>query len=147
MSSQDFSTTIEIDRPPAEVFDAINDPRSWWSDAVSGATDDIGDQFVFDGADHHTWTFRIVELAPGERVVWHVTDSTMNWVQDRNEWTGTEVRFELTEIPTGTRLRFVHAGLTPLLECFEGCSRGWTGYITDSLPRLVTTGRGRPGVY
>src|SRR4051794_8718392 len=110
MDADDFSTTIEVDRPPSEVFDAINDPRRWWSDAVSGTTDAEGARFVFDGADQHTWTFRIIELVPGERVVWRVVDSTMNWVQDRNEWTGTEVRFELTESAGGTRLHFVHDG-------------------------------------
>lgn len=140
----DFSTTIDIDRPPREVFDAINQPRRWWSDSVHGEASRLGDQFVFDGADHHFWTFRVTELVPGERIIWRVTDSTMNWVQDTNEWTGTDIRFELTETDAGSRLHFVHVGLTPTLECFAGCSYGWTGYITDSLPCLVTTGDGRP---
>jgi uncharacterized protein YndB with AHSA1/START domain len=147
MTGPDFSTTIEIDRPPREVFDAVNDVRAWWSDALSGTSDAVGGRFVFDGGEHHTWAFEVVELVPGERVVWRVVDGTMNWVQDTDEWTGTEVRFELAATPTGTRLHFVHVGLTPALECFDGCSSGWTGYITDSLPDLVATGRGRPGAY
>jgi hypothetical protein len=28
--------------------------------------------------------------------------------------------------------------------CFESCSRGWTFYITQSLPQLITTGTGQP---
>ena len=38
-------------------------------------------------------------------------------------------------------------GLIRALECFDACSRGWSGYITDSLPNLITAGRGRPGEY
>jgi uncharacterized protein YndB with AHSA1/START domain len=146
-TAQSFSTTIDIERPPKEVFDAINQPRRWWSDSVRGEANRVGDRFVFDGADHHSWTFRVAELVPGERVVWRVTDGTMNWVRDTNEWTGTEIRFELSETEAGSRLHFAHVGLTPVLECFAGCSYGWTGYITDSLPRLVTTGHGCPGAY
>lgn len=147
MSAEDFATTIEIDRPPREVFDAIKEPRSWWSDAVQGHADVVGAKFVFDGGDHHTWMFQVTEMAPAERIVWHVTDSTMSWVKDTSEWTGTDVKFELSEAGAGTLLRFTHVGLHSDLECFECCSRGWTGYITDSLPNLVTTGHGRPGAY
>lgn len=147
MTDQNFTTTIEIDRPEHEVFDAITDPRSWWSDSIDGRADRIGSEFVFDGGDHHCWRFRVVELEPARRVVWRVFNSMTGFVDDRTEWDDTEVHFDLSAHDKGTRLCFTHVGLTPALECFDGCSTGWTGYITASLPNLVTTGRGHQGRY
>jgi uncharacterized protein YndB with AHSA1/START domain len=147
MTSHSFTTTITLDRPAAEVFEAITDPCAWWSTSIEGRPDHVGAQFAFDSPGHHLWKFTVTELVPGRKVVWQVFDSTTNFVDDLTEWDNTEVRFELSETEGTTHLTFTHAGLTPRLECFDACSAGWTGYITDSLPNLVTTGTGRPGRY
>jgi hypothetical protein len=61
------------------------------------------------------------------------------------EWTGTQLSFELDELPDGsTRLRFRHGGLVPDLgECFDLCSTGWDHYVR-SLTNFVETGAGDP---
>ncbi|HEY9314363.1 hypothetical protein [Williamsia sp.] len=51
---------------------------------------------------------------------------------------------DIKATPGGTTLDFTHESLTEESECFEACSRGWTFYITQSLPQLITTGTGRP---
>jgi hypothetical protein len=68
-------------------------------------------------------------------------------VQDETEWNDTEVRFDISPGGGKTLVRFTNRGLIRALECFDACSRGWSGYITDSLPNLITAGRGRPGEY
>ncbi|MBF6350315.1 MULTISPECIES: SRPBCC domain-containing protein [Nocardia] len=74
-----------------------------------------------------------------------VADCDLTFVDDRAEWTDTRVAFDITATPEGTTLQFTHQGLTAGgSECFAACSRGWTLYITKSLPRLLSTGTGAP---
>jgi hypothetical protein len=78
-------------------------------------------------------------------VVWHVVDAYLSFIDDHDEWTDTKVIFDVTASPDGATLHFTHEGLTAAdSDCFEACSRGWTFYITESLPRLIATGTGRP---
>ena len=40
-------------------------------------------------------TQRITELVPGKKVVWHVLEARINFVQDQTEWTGTDIVFDI----------------------------------------------------
>ena len=158
MSHTDHLTaTMSVDRTPDEVFAAITDVRGWWSQNIIGDTAALHDEFVFTddssfpGETARARTgiryarFRLTEVVPGARMVWHVVDADLAFVDDRDEWTGTTVVFDITPTTDGTTLRFVHEGLRAAeSECFEACSAGWTFYITTSLPQLITSGTGRP---
>jgi hypothetical protein len=77
-------------------------------------------------------------------MVWHVVDADLTFVDDRDEWTDTNVVFDITATSDGTTVRLTHEGLTAAeSECFEDCSRGWTFYVTKSLPQLITSGTGQ----
>ena len=78
-------------------------------------------------------------MIPGEKIVWLVTDSSLNFVKDKTEWTGTKISFDIGKKDGKTEVRFTHLGLIPKNECYNACSNGWTGYITDSLRNLITT--------
>jgi hypothetical protein len=43
-----------------------------------------------------------------------------------------------------TEVRLTHEGLVPALECYGGCSEGWTTYFRGSLRSLIATGEGHP---
>ncbi|MET8800645.1 SRPBCC domain-containing protein [Nocardia sp. NPDC004568] len=158
MSNTEYLTaTMSVDRTPQEVFAAVTDVRGWWSENIIGATAAAHDEFVFtDDSKYAGETaqgkpgirfarFRLTEVVPGTRVVWQVVDADLTFVDDRTEWTGTRAVFDITATAAGTTLHFAHEGLTAAdSECFEACSRGWTFYITESLPRLITTGTGDP---
>lgn len=149
MTENSYTTTVTIDRSPAEVFDAINDVRGWWSEEVEGDTDRVGAEFAYRGHDdadtvEHLSRIRVTELVPGQRVVWQVLDNYMSFIDDQREWKGTEIRFELSPVATGTELRFTHVGLVPSYECFDVCKDAWALYIRNSLPAFVTTGVGLP---
>jgi hypothetical protein len=89
-------------------------------------------------------TQKITEFVSGRKVVWHVTKSRINFVQDKSEWDGTDVVFEINRKGGMTELRFTHRCLVPAIECYGGCSGAWAYFINESLRDLITTGKGKP---
>jgi uncharacterized protein YndB with AHSA1/START domain len=144
MSNPSYTTAFTVDRAPDQVFDAINDVRSWWMTKVDGNNRAVGDEFSFRVPGVHFCKMRVMELVPGEKVVWTVVDNHMGFIQDQREWKGTEIRFELAAVEGATEVRFTHDGLVPSYECFDICHNAWTFYIQDSLQSLAATGEGRP---
>ena len=144
MQSRDFTTSFTVDNTPEEVFAAINDVRGWWSQEVVGETTKLGDTFTFEVQGVHRTTQTLTEVVPGRKVVWHVTDSWIGFVDDKTEWDGTDIVFAVTDKGGSTEVRFTHVGLTPNVECYHACSGGWSAYMTGSLRDLITTGKGDP---
>ncbi|MBS1602096.1 MAG: SRPBCC domain-containing protein, partial [Bacteroidetes bacterium] len=85
---------------------------------------------------------RLVEFVPDKKVVWLVTDSSLNFVEDKDEWTGTKISFEVSSKGDKTEVRFTHEGLVPGQECYDACSNAWGDYIQKSLRSLISTGKG-----
>ena len=144
MSTQHYTVSFTVDQSPEAVFKAINDVRGWWSEEEEGETDRLGAVFYHHYQDVHRCTLKITELVPGKRVVWHVLHNDFNFIQDRTEWNGTDVVFEIGKKGDKTELRFTHQGLVPAYECYDVCSNAWGQYITGSLRKLITTGQGEP---
>lgn len=142
MKSQDFSTAFLTDRTPEEAFAAINNVRGWWSGEIEGGTDKLGDVFTYRYKDIHYSKQKITELVPGKKVVWLILDSFLSFVDDKTEWNGTKVTFEVSKKGDKTEVRFTHVGLVPEYECYGACSSAWGSYINGSLRRLITTGKG-----
>lgn len=142
--NQHYTTTFTVDKTPQEAFDAINNVRGWWSQAIEGDTDRLGAVFYYHYQDVHRATFQITEFEPGRKVVWHVLDNYFNFIKDKTEWKGTDIVFEIVREGDQTNIRFTHVGLVPDYECYEVCSNAWGSYITNSLRNLMTTGEGQP---
>ena len=87
---------------------------------------------------------KLTEVISGKKVVWLVLDNFFNFTEDKNEWKGTRVIFELSQKGDKTEIRFTHQGLLPEYECFDICSNAWGSYINGSLRSLITTGKGHP---
>jgi hypothetical protein len=138
MNKQDFTTTLLVDESPQKVFEAIGNVRGWWTGRIEGATAREGDEFTYQYEDLHRSRQRVTQVIPGQRVVWQVLEANLSFAQDKDEWVGTEVRFEIARKGERTELRFTHAGLVPSFDCFEACSSGWSFYIGESLRRLIT---------
>lgn len=139
-----FSTTILVDRSPSEVYDAINHVRDWWTGDIEGDTFALGDEFIYRHGDVHYSKQRLVEMIPGKRIVWAITDSRLNFVADKTEWTGTKIIFDIERKGDQTEVRFTHIGLVPAFECFGACSGAWTGYVEKSLRSYIETGTAEP---
>jgi len=89
---------------------------------------------------HHSKQ-KITELIPGRKIVWLVTDSIISFVEDKNEWTGTKITFDITKNGDKTEVRFTHVGLVPGVACYNDCSNAWGSYITSSLRNLIAKGK------
>ena len=144
MNSQNYTVSFTADQSPEEVFDAINNVRGWWSQAIDGDTDKAGAEFQYHYRDVHRCAFKIAEFEPRKRVVWHVTDNYFNFTEDKSEWKDTDVVIEIGRKGNQTEIRFTHLGLAPHYECYDICSDAWGSYILGSLRDLITKGKGRP---
>jgi len=134
-----LTVDFTVDATPEAAFAAINNPRGWWSAEISGDTTAVGDEFTYVYGDIHRSTQRVTELVPGKRVVWHVVEGYLNFTKDPAEWTGTDVMFDITPHGERTEVRLTHVGLTPEIECFDSCSKGWGYYAGEILPKLIAT--------
>lgn len=144
--SQNYTATITVEQTPAEVFAAISNVRGWWSQAIEGDTDKLGALFFYHYQDIHRCTCKISEFVPDKKIVWHVLQNYFSFVEDKTEWTGTEIVFEIAPKSGKTDLYFTHVGLVSRFECFPVCSDGWGTYIKGSLRSLIMTGTGQPNV-
>jgi hypothetical protein len=144
MTGPNFTSTFSVDQTPDEVFAAVTNVRGWWSSEIEGRTDKLGQEFTYRYEDVHYSKQRITELVPGEKVVWHVLDAYLSFVEDKTEWNDTTITFDIAKKGDKTELRFAHMGLVPEFECFDNCSSAWGFYINNSLKSLITTGAGHP---
>jgi hypothetical protein len=144
MKNQNYSICFAVDQSPEQVFNAINNVRGWWSEEIEGGTDTLGAEFKYHYKDVHRCKMKITEFVLGQKVVWVVLDNYFNFTEDKTEWKGTKVIFEVSKIDDKTQLRFTHEGLVPEYECFNVCSNAWGSYINGSLRSLITTGKGQP---
>ncbi len=144
MAGKDFATTFTVAESPNKVFDAINNVRGWWSEEIEGPTDKVGKEFAYHYKDVHRSRIKVTELTPGKKVAWLVVDNYFDFVEDKSEWKGTEIIFDIAKKGDGTEVHFTHRGLVPQYECYNVCSNAWGTYITGSLKSLIATGKGTP---
>ena len=144
MSSLNYTATFSVEQSPKEAFDVIRDVRGWWSEEIEGSTAKVGDEFKYHYQDAHKCTMKLVELIPNKRVAWLVTDNYFNFTEDKTEWKGTKVVFDIAKKGDKTVIHFTHEGLDPAYECYTVCSDAWGTYIRGSLKSLIETGKGSP---
>lgn len=147
MKSENFTATFSVDQTPKQAFDAINNVRGWWSGEVGGETDQVGAEFTYRYKDVHRTTQKITELVPCKKVVWHVTESDLSFVKEKDEWTGTDIIFDISSRDGKTEVRFTHVGLAPQNECYGNCSNAWGVLIKGNLRNLIVTGKNQPDAF
>jgi hypothetical protein len=141
---RDFTVTFLVEQAPEEAFEAVTNVRGWWSGNIEGPTDKLGGEFTYRYQDIHYSKQKVTELVRGKRVVWLVVDSYLGFVEDKREWNGTRVTFDIARKGDKTEVRFTHSGLVPAQECYGACSNAWSSYIRGSLRSLIAKGKGDP---
>ncbi len=113
---ESFTATIEVTKSPQEVFKIITlDVSKWWGGRdLSGNSTKLNDEFVVHHRGAHYSKQKLMEVVPEKKVVWHVIESTLHWIQDnKQEWTNTKMIFEISSKGDKTVLHFTHYGLVP----------------------------------
>lgn len=144
MDNGSFIATITVNQTPETAFNAIKDFRAWWSEEIEGNTDQLNETFFYHYKDIHLCKIKLIELVPNKKLVYQVLENEFNFVDDKTEWIGTKLVFEISTEGDKTKVQFTHEGLIPEYECYNVCQDAWSGYINTSLFNLITTGKGKP---
>ena len=136
---------IESSAPPERVFEALTDLKQiaqWWRDEAVTLEDielelRIGGRWGYqtnkpvDGVNKFRVHGEVLEYDPPRLLAY-------TWLANLHNDPGlrTVVRWELTRIPRGTRVKLTHSGLSRELKARNGYSSGWVGII-DRLKKFV----------
>ena len=106
----------------------------WWTRDTHGESKVGGVvQFRFgDGG----FDMKVLELEPGQRVLWQVVDGP-------EEWLGTKISFDLKQNGDWAIIFFKHQGWKEPVEFMHHCSTKWAVFLL-SLKSLLETGKGAP---
>jgi 8-hydroxy-5-deazaflavin:NADPH oxidoreductase len=137
MTHHDFTTTISVAQTTDEAYAAILHVGGWWTGSNEGRCDEVGDEFIHRDGEAHYCKIRVTELVPGQKVAWLVLDNYFSFVEDQDEWRGTQITFEIAEAEGKTQVHFAHLGLDSEFECFDVCSNAWGSLINGSLRTLI----------
>ncbi|PWT73469.1 MAG: ATPase [Bacteroidetes bacterium] len=143
MKQQDYTATIEVNGDTKEAFQKISKVDEWWAKTFKGKALQKGDHFRVEFGDT-TVDFDIKEAVPDKKIIWHVSDCYLPFLNDKTEWTGTEVVWEISPKNRHTEIKMTHVGLSPDAECFEVCQQGWNKHIKSSLVNLINENKGMP---
>ena len=144
MKTQDYQGSITTKFTPKETMNRISNVSKWWSLNVEGSSSKVGDVFTSHFKSGDWYRIKIDEVVPDKKIVWDVIASDQTWHEDRDEWTGTKIVWEISPVKNGSEVTMTHLGLTPQAECYDQCKRGWDYLLQQSLQKYLTEGTGMP---
>ena len=83
MNKQDYTASITVNATPQEAFKNINSVTKWWTEDLKGSSQKLNDEFTVRFGDVHVSKQKLVEVIPDKKVVWLVTDSKLNFIEDK----------------------------------------------------------------
>jgi hypothetical protein len=143
MTNKNYTAIISVNAAPKVAFEKIAKVDGWWAKFFSGKALNENDTFNVKFGDTFV-DFKITEAVPGKKIVWHVTDCYLSWINNKKEWRDTQVVWELTSENGGTQIKMTHEGLVPEVECYNDCETGWNGHVKGSLLAFINENKGQP---
>src|SRR5262249_21490821 len=124
MKTQDYHNRITTKTSPKETFNKISQVSNWWSKNIEGSFSKVGDVFTSHFKSGDWYKIKIDEMIPDKKIVWNVIGSDQTWHEDREEWTGTKIVWEISPVNPGSEVSMTHIGLIPEAECYDQCKKG-----------------------
>lgn len=144
MSVENYTKIFFTNKNPSEVFQAIQNFRGWWSEEIEGNTDVLNETFFYHYKDVHLCKIKLIEKFLDKKLIYEIIDNQFSFTEDKTEWTGTKLIFEISTENHQTNVKFTHEGLTSEYECYNICNESWGNYIGKSLFNLIENGKGNP---
>lgn len=140
-----YQSSIVVNTSAAEIFTCLTTKiREWWTESTEGSAKNSNDWFTVRFG--HTFkAFEVEEIISDKKIIWKCIDAWIDMpaLQNKSEWQGTKIVWEMYPENGATKLEMTHYGLTPSFECYEMCENGWIQFLS-SLKNLLTTGKGSP---
>jgi len=80
-----YQTKIQIDHSPVEAFFKLTQVSIWWTKDFEGSSAQPGDEFIICHPGAHYAKHKVVEFIPGQKLVWLVTESKLDWLEKQDE--------------------------------------------------------------
>lgn len=144
MSENNYTKKLYTAKSPHEVINAIKNFRRWWSEEIEGNTDILNETFFYHHKDVHLCRIKLIEEISDKKLVYKILENQFSFTEDKKEWIGTELIFEISSENNQTKISFTHKGLTPEYECYSICHESWDNYIGNSLFNFIEKGKGNP---
>lgn len=144
MTTLDYTCSIQAPVSANEAYDKIAHVSEWWAKNFEGSARKLGDTFTVRFGETFV-NFKISEAVPDSKIVWEVANCSLPWLQDKTEWNGTSVAWEISPSNGTTTVTITHRGLVPGAECYSVCEKGWNGHVQKSLLQFLNGGKGMPG--
>jgi hypothetical protein len=104
-----YTSEIDVTKSPSEVFDRLVDLSKWWPEEYVGEKMKPDCEFVFRIEDSHYSKNKVIEFDPNKKLAWVTTGSHRK--EDKFDWTGTKMIFEITPKGERTVLTFTYDGV------------------------------------
>lgn len=145
LEKKDFQHSMIVEATDKVVFDSLTQRiPEWWTEDFEGSSNRLHDKFTVRFGHTHK-TMLVEEITPNTKIVWQVVDSYLDIQEfkNKNEWNGTRIIWDILPANGDTKIALTHVGLTPAVECFDVCEKGWMSF-TESLSQFLTTKKGLP---
>ncbi|HTS44216.1 MAG TPA: hypothetical protein VMH01_07450 [Puia sp.] len=144
MENQDLRIGITVIKPVMEAMTDISRVKDWWTTNVTGSSSHLHDIFTVRFGNTFS-TMEITELIEGKKVIWKIIDTLLPLFNNPFVWKDTKIQWDISAVSGLTDITMTHVGLTPEVECYSDCEKGWNYYVGVSLFKLLTEGEGVPG--
>jgi len=143
MGDHDLQYRLFAPVTATQAYDGICRISEWWMIGFEGSARELGDTFSVHSKEMFV-DFVVAEAISETRLVWQVVDCNLHWLQNKKEWVGTRIEWDLTAETGGVAITLTHCGLRPGVECYEECVEGWELFAGKSLKQYLSTGTGSP---
>src|ERR1700759_4977063 len=136
MKNGNYLISINVNADAQKTFENICRVTAWWAGNIDGNTNNLNDVFTINWGETFV-KFKITTFQPYSYIVCIVTDCNLPWLKNKKEWNDTSVEWSISEENHQTKISMTHIGLTPNIECYEGCEQGWNFFTGKSLLNLI----------